>query len=55
LVFHERLIAMPSVWDGASLRTMRPPKKLQFGVHLAADYRLAGSCLTIFAARKAHA
>ena len=40
----------------ASLRTMRSPKKPQFGVDLAADYgpkrsnsnRLAGSCLTSF-------
>jgi hypothetical protein len=39
---------------------MRSAKKIQFGVHLAADYgpkrsnssRLAGGCLTIFAAKK---
>jgi hypothetical protein len=42
--------------DDSSLRTMRSPKKPQFGVHLAADYgpkpsnssRLAGSCLTTY-------
>ena len=40
----------------SSLRTMRSPKKPQFGVHLTADYapkrsnssRLAGSCLTTY-------
>jgi len=62
-VFCGCLIArrLPSGWESASLRTMASANKPQFGVHLAADYgpkrsnsdRLAGSCLTIFAAREA--